>query len=81
VVPTIVSLQQRLEEVRAGELERARSKLGPLTPEQEQAVDFVTRSMVNKILHSPIQQLKSVARQPDGLRLVEFVKKVFNLKD
>jgi glutamyl-tRNA reductase len=81
VVPTIVSLQRRLEEVRAEELERARSKLGPLTPEQEQALDFMTRSIMNKILHSPIQQLKSVTRQPDGLRLVEFVRKVFNLKD
>jgi glutamyl-tRNA reductase len=81
VVPTIVSLQRRLEEVRAEELERARSKLGPLTPEQEQALEFMTRSIMNKILHSPIQQLKSVTRQPDGLRLVEFVRKVFNLKD
>ncbi len=81
VVPTIVSLQRRLEEVRAEELERARSKLGSLTPEQEQAVDVMTRSMVNKILHSPIQELKSITRQPDGLRLVEFVRKVFNLKD
>ncbi len=81
VVPTIVSLQRRLEEVRAEELERARSKLGPLTPGQEQALDFMTRSMVNKILHSPIQELKSISRHPDGLRLVEFVRKVFNLKD
>lgn len=80
VVPTIVSLQERLEEIRRGELERARRKLGPLEPEQEEALEEMTRSIINKILHTPITQLKSVAQHPDGLKFVEFVRRVFNLK-
>lgn len=80
VVPTILSLQERLEAIRQGELERARRRLGTLAPDQEEALDQMTRAIVNKILHSPITQLKSVAQQPDGLRFIEFVRRVFNLK-
>ena len=80
VVPTIVSLQERMEEIRTGELDRARRKLGALTPEQAEALDHLTRSIVNKVLHSPISQLKGVAQQPDGLKFVEFVRRIFNLK-
>ena len=80
VVPTIVSLQARLEEIRRGEVERLRGKLGPLSPEQEQALDALTRGIINKILHEPMAQLKSAAQQPDSLRIVDIVRKVFNLK-
>ena len=80
VVPTIVSLQAHLEEIRRGEVERLRGKLGSLSPEQEQAVDTLTRGIINKILHEPMTHLKSVAQHPDSLRVVDIVRKVFNLK-
>ena len=37
VTPTIVSLQEQLEQVRMAEIERVRAKLGVLTPQQEEA--------------------------------------------
>lgn len=80
VRPTILSLQEELERVRMAEIERFRSKLGPLTPEQEQAVEGLTRSMINKIAHPPIAHMKQLASHPDGLHFVEFVKRAFNLK-
>lgn len=80
VVPTIVSLQARLEEIRAMELERLHGKLGALSPEQQQAVEALTRGIVNKILHDPITQLKSAAQEPDSRKIVDIVRKVFNLK-
>lgn len=80
VVPTIVSLQQRLEEIRRLEVERLRGKLGSLSPEQEQALEALTRGIINKILHEPITQLKSATQEPDGLKIVDVVRKVFNLK-
>jgi glutamyl-tRNA reductase len=79
VAPTIVSLQDELERMRRAELERFRSKLGDLTSQQEQAVEALTRSMVGKIAHSPISQMKKLASHPDGLHFVEFVKRAFNL--
>ncbi len=80
VRPTIVSLQEQLERVRVAEIERFRSKLGPLTPEQEETIDSLTRSMINKIAHAPISQMKQLASHPDGLHFIEFVKRAFNLK-
>ncbi len=80
VVPTIVSLQARLEEIRRGEVERLHHRLGPLTPEQEAAVEQLTRGIVNKVLHEPMAQLKALAREPDGLKLVDAVRRIFNLK-
>lgn len=80
VAPTIVSLQDELERMRSAEIQRFRSQLGHLTPRQEQAVEALTRSMVNKIAHSPISQMKRLASHPDGLHFVEFVKRAFNLQ-
>jgi glutamyl-tRNA reductase len=80
VRPTIVSLQEQLESVRVAEIDRFRAKLGPLTPEQERALDSLTRSMINKIAHPPISQMKQLASHPDGLHFIEFVKRAFNLR-
>jgi glutamyl-tRNA reductase len=76
VVPTIVSLQSRLEEIRHGEIERLRGKLGSLTPEQEAAIEQITRGIVNKVAHPTIAQLKS---NPE-LGMVDAVRRLFNLK-
>src|SRR5438876_8007086 len=51
VAPTILSLQGQLEQIRGAELEKAKRKLGPLTPEQEQALEALTRGIINKIAH------------------------------
>ncbi len=79
VAPTIVSLQNRLEAIRRGELERHHAKLGELTPEQEKAVEALTRGMMNKVAHTPIVGMKKMASHPDGLKYVELVKRVFGL--
>ena len=80
VAPTIVSLQSELDDLRRAEIERFRSKLGTLDPQQEKALEALTRSIVNKIAHPPITEMKKLASHPDGLHFVEFVKRAFNLK-
>jgi glutamyl-tRNA reductase len=80
VVPTIVSLQERLEDIRKGEIERVRGKLGALSPDQEQAIEALTRAMINKFLHEPITQLKSAAQQPESRHYIDIIRRVFNLK-
>jgi len=79
LVPTIVALEGRLNAIREGELERYNSRLGNLTPEQHQAVDALTRGIMNKILHGPITELKSGAGQPEQAALVRLVRKIFGL--
>jgi len=80
VVPTIVSLQEHLETIRQAEIDRLRGRLGELTPEQESAVDALTRGIVNKIMHTPITTLKSAAREGHHVTtVVDIVRKIFNL--
>ena len=80
VVPTIVSLQDHLETIRQAEIDRVRGRLGPLTPDQEMAVDALTRGIVNKIMHTPIRTLKTAAREPEAITLIDQVRRLFNLQ-
>jgi hypothetical protein len=52
-VPTIVSLQQRLETVRQGEIDRVRGRLGRLSPEQENAIELLTRGIIGHAEYLP----------------------------
>jgi len=69
VAPAIVALQRKAEEIRQGELHRIQARLGTLTPEQVAAVEALTRGLVNKFLHPPMQALKQAAREGDSTRL------------
>lgn len=81
VVPTIVKLQEQLESWRTAELARMRGKFGTLTPEQEQALEQFSKSMINKIAHGPISELRHQAASPDGHHFIAAVRKVFRLGD
>jgi glutamyl-tRNA reductase len=80
VAPTIVSLQEQLESIRATEYARTLRKLGPLTSEQQQALEAMTRSIVNKIAHGPISELRRQSGQPDGEQVVDTIRKAFQLR-
>jgi glutamyl-tRNA reductase len=69
VAPAIVALQRKAEEIRVAELQRLHSKLGVLSPEQLEAIEVLTRGLVNKFLHPPMQALKQAAREGDSARL------------
>lgn len=79
VVPTIVALEDRLNRIRASEMERYQGRLAGMTPEQRQAVDALTRGIMNKILHGPITELKSGAGEPENAALVRLIHKIFGL--
>ncbi|MFZ3339348.1 MAG: glutamyl-tRNA reductase [Terriglobales bacterium] len=81
VVPTIVSLQDHFETIRQAEIDRVRGRLGPLSTEQEMAVEALTRGIVNKILHTPISTLKTAARDPESTTVIDLVRRLFNLHD
>jgi glutamyl-tRNA reductase len=81
VVPTIVSLHDHLETIRQAEIDRVRGRLGPLSPEQELAVEALTRGIINKIMHTPISALKSAAREPESTTVIELIRKLFNLQE
>ena len=63
-IPTVVALRQRFESIRRAELERLDFKLSALPPEARSRVDEVTRLIVEKLLLTPTEQLKSLG-DPD----------------
>jgi glutamyl-tRNA reductase len=81
VKPTIVGVQQQLETLRTAELERVQGKLSDLTPAQREAVEALTKGLVNKIAHGPITELRRQAAQPNGLQSIEIIRRVFRLDE
>jgi glutamyl-tRNA reductase len=66
-IPTVVALRQRFEAIRRSEVERLQPKLAGLPPEARARVDDITRLLVEKLLITPTEQLKSTA-DPDRVR-------------
>jgi glutamyl-tRNA reductase len=81
VVPTIVSLQDHLETIRQAEIDRVRGRLGQMTPEQEIAIEALTRGIINKVMHTPITTLKTAAKESEATTVVDVVRRLFNLRD
>ena len=78
-VPLLVALRERAEDIRRGEIEKARRRMGPLTPEQERALDSATAAIVNKLLHTPTVCLKEMARAGQSDQQAILVRRVLGL--
>ncbi|HJT87159.1 MAG TPA: glutamyl-tRNA reductase [Bryobacteraceae bacterium] len=81
ITPTIIGLQEQLEQIRTAEIEKVRRRYGPFTPRQEEALEALTHGIVNKIAHGPISELRVQAASPEGQHVIAVVKKVFHLQD
>jgi glutamyl-tRNA reductase len=83
VTPTIIGLQEQLEQIRAAEVARSLRRMPNLTREQQQQVEAqieaLTKSIVNKIAHGPISELRRNAGQPEGVQVIDAIRKVFHL--
>ncbi len=64
----------------SAELARARHSLNSLTPGEEKALEALTQSLINKILHTPFTELKQAATGPDRSEFREVVRTVFHLE-
>jgi glutamyl-tRNA reductase len=80
-IPTVVALRQRFESIRRAELERLDFKLSALPPDARSRVDEVTRLIVEKLLHMPTEQLKTLG-DPDAVGTYsEALTRLFGLGD
>jgi glutamyl-tRNA reductase len=79
VIPTIVSLRERLEEIRLAELRKTLSRLPDATPETRAAVEALSSAIVNKILHAPITKLRESSRAGSHRSWLELVHELFAL--
>lgn len=76
--PTIVALRNRAEEIRKAELEKILKKLGPMEEDKIKAIDYLTISIVNKLIHSPTAALKS--EEDNKEVMLDVVQKLFQLE-
>ena len=82
VVPTVTRLSKHFEGVRQAEWERLQSKLAHLEPKDREKIEALTKSLLQKLLHSPVQALKRAATSGEhSAELVESVELLFGLKE
>ena len=78
--PLIAELHERAEQIRQAEVERYVARLGGLTKDQREAVESLTKSIVAKLLHSPSLQLKNNAGTPQGERISDALRDLFDIE-
>jgi len=77
-VPTIRHLRERAEALRAAEFERVAVRLS-LGESEREAVEHLTRAIVNKLLHQPVTQLRRAAEREEGVAILEVARVLFDL--
>jgi glutamyl-tRNA reductase len=80
VVPLIQELRDGAEQIRRHELARALSRM-ELSPEEAASVERMSYSLVNKLLHGPIQEIKARAEAGSPLESSEVRRRLMALDD
>ena len=81
VEPTIRALRARAEGVRSAELTRLNRRLATMDDEQREAVEAITRGIVNTFLHEPTIRLKELADAGGADVAAEVLRELFDLDD
>lgn len=77
---TIVSLRERFEAVRRGEIHRVRGRLGSLSSDQEDVVESLSRGLIERVLQAPLAMLLNAAAANQSASIIETVRRIFNLR-
>jgi glutamyl-tRNA reductase len=79
IIPTVVALRQRFEAIRQAELARLAPKLNGLPPEARARLDEITHLIVEKLLLTPTEQLKSVSDETMVVAYSDALNRLFSL--
>jgi glutamyl-tRNA reductase len=79
-VPVVTDLRAQMERVREREVAEAMKRLGHLSAADREAVEQLSRAMMNKFLHEPSVRLKSAAANGRGLGVVDAARYLFGLE-
>ena len=79
VVPTVVALRARFEAVRQAELRRLEPKIAAMGPGARAQVDEVTRLLIEKLLLTPTEQLKSTEDEAVAVASADALNRLFRL--
>jgi glutamyl-tRNA reductase len=78
--PTIGALRNKLHDIAKGELTRQRTRLGPLTAEQENAIEALLVSTVNKISHPLLSHMRRSYDSSDA-ETIQAWRDIFGLEE
>jgi glutamyl-tRNA reductase len=70
-----------VEEIRQREVDKTLSLLKNVSAEERKALDLLTNSIINKILHHPISLLKHQENRGHGKLYIEMTRKIFHLDE
>ena len=79
LVPVIAALKEKAEKIKQEELRRAKNRLGTFSLREEKIITSLANSIVNRLLHDPIIELKSQVSTSQGHLYAEVLKKLFRL--
>jgi glutamyl-tRNA reductase len=80
VVPTIVALRQRLDDLCRQELEVLRKEFGPFTEDQDQALTALTNHITQRIAGSLARELKELPERDEQDVMTAAVSRLFQLE-
>lgn len=79
VVPAIISLKKRFEEIKSVEVERAIRRFGDVSEREKRIIEAMGSGIVGKILHSPLTNLKRESSSSIGALYVDAIRRLFQL--
>jgi glutamyl-tRNA reductase len=79
VVPVLKEFRDRMDRVRADEVERLLRRLSHLSPQDRSELEHFSQTLLNKFLHHPTIALKTAAQAGRGYGLLEALKRLFGL--
>lgn len=74
--PTIRQMQEYVETIRIGELDKVKEKL---SLDDYKIFDTVSKAMINKILHTPIASIKKAAGKSDSVETIQAIRGILGL--
>lgn len=80
VVPTIVSLKNKMDTIMKTEIDNT-SWVKRLSPEEQKNVEILASSILNKVLHEPISNLKDESRENGAVTMIAVIRKLFKLDE
>jgi glutamyl-tRNA reductase len=83
VTPMIVALREKAEAIRRRELEKTLATLKDLPPHAHKAIEALSASITNKLLHPPIVYLKNSSKSGESQEsaATEMVRRIFGLDE
>jgi glutamyl-tRNA reductase len=80
VVPTIIALRQRLDEICRQELDSFRQENGPLSQDQGEMLNAVMSKMTKRIAGSLARELKELPEKAEQEQMTSAVQRLFHLQ-